>query len=260
MSTKTSYICGVCACGRTGPTGTCSECGGDLVLTAAAGFVVEVPAGAMPCLRCGSTLLPLVFRGWSRLIGFVYWTRESRSSAYLCRGCARHQTAISLLHNSVLGWWSVPSFLFYGWRSLYINWRAVWTVPRSLDQWGAINVVEFQEGIKRERDAAFNREVDEEILERSPLRFLTLSQQKLVLSASSLYELLGMHPTASTEELRAAYRARCKEVHPDLSRAGVGDAEAMIRLNNAWEILRAEPLRAAYDWLVGYGPPMEVAA
>jgi hypothetical protein len=33
----------------------------------------------------------------------------------------------TLRENVALGWWSAASFLFYGWRSLYINWRAVQT-------------------------------------------------------------------------------------------------------------------------------------
>jgi DnaJ domain len=47
----------------------------------------------------------------------------------------------------------------------------------------------------------------------------------------------------------AAFRARCKEIHPDLQTDSTTATDDMIRLNNAWEILRSERMRAAYDWL-----------
>lgn len=105
----------------------------------------------------------------------------------------------------------------------------------------------FADSIDKERHAAFAA-VAEEVVIESPLRFLNRTQQELVLAASRLYELLGAEVTASMDELRAAFRARCKEIHPDLQ-MGSATTEDMIRLNNAWEILRSARMRAAYDWL-----------
>jgi hypothetical protein len=64
------------------------------------------------------------------------------------------------------------------------------------------------------------------------------------------YEVLGV-PTAATQaEVRAAYRAKARDHHPD---AG-GDASRMQALNAAWNVLGDPARRAAYDrQLVGGG-------
>jgi hypothetical protein len=90
--------------------------------------------------------------------------------------------------------------------------------------------------------------VEEELGAGSPLHVLTRSQQRLVVSASELYQVLGVSSHASTGQLRAAYYARCKEVHPDVNR-GLATTDLMMRLNQAWEILRSDSLRRAYDWV-----------
>jgi hypothetical protein len=58
------------------------------------------------------------------------------------------------------------------------------------------------------------------------------------------YELLGVRPDAPTSEVRRAYVALARQLHPD--RAG-GDSEAMRALNDAWAILRDPDRRARYD-------------
>ncbi|MFV0316453.1 MAG: J domain-containing protein [Microthrixaceae bacterium] len=60
------------------------------------------------------------------------------------------------------------------------------------------------------------------------------------------YELLGVPPESGTRELKAAYRARAKELHPD-SGGSEDDFEA---LQNAWRVLSDPSRRGAYDsWL-----------
>jgi DnaJ domain len=59
----------------------------------------------------------------------------------------------------------------------------------------------------------------------------------------SYYEVLGVSSGASTEEIRAAYRAAARRRHPD---AG-GSATAMQALNQAWRVLGDPGRRAAYD-------------
>jgi hypothetical protein len=243
-----SYLCGVCATPRDDPTGKCPECGSDLVLTAIDGFVLSFPANTVPCPECGSTARPLVFRGWVRIHGVLWWTREGRGSAYVCRPCAEKQTTRTLALNAVLGWWSFGSLFFYGWRALYHNWRAVWTSPGDPGSWGAINAAAFAASVREEREEAFAAVADE-VVRESPLRFLTRTQQELVLNADGLYGLLAAEVNATTDELHAAFRTRCKEIHPDLQSGSATASEDMIRLNNAWEILRSERMRAAYDWL-----------
>jgi curved DNA-binding protein CbpA len=58
-----------------------------------------------------------------------------------------------------------------------------------------------------------------------------------------LYEVLRVSPLSSSDEIRAAFRAQAKLLHPD---AG-GDPEAFKRLAGAFEVLREPVSRAAYD-------------
>jgi DnaJ domain len=60
---------------------------------------------------------------------------------------------------------------------------------------------------------------------------------------ASHYDLLGVAPTASADEVRAAYRRAARDHHPD---AG-GDGVRMQDLNAAWRVLGDPIRRAAYD-------------
>lgn len=69
---------------------------------------------------------------------------------------------------------------------------------------------------------------------------------------STHYEILGVEPDATPEQLRAAYLASARRHHPD--RVGSGDATAasaaesrMQEVNLAWSVLRDPDERAAYD-------------
>jgi molecular chaperone DnaJ len=66
-----------------------------------------------------------------------------------------------------------------------------------------------------------------------------------------LYALLGVTPDASDEEIKRAYRARARALHPD---ANQGDPESEARFKEvtvAYEVLRDPERRARYD---RYGP------
>ncbi len=68
----------------------------------------------------------------------------------------------------------------------------------------------------------------------------------------SHYEVLGVAPTASVAEIRAAYVALARAHHPDRQHtAGTGAqadaASRMARINAAWTVLSDHNRRAAYD-------------
>lgn len=58
------------------------------------------------------------------------------------------------------------------------------------------------------------------------------------------YRRLGVRRTASTSEIRTAYRSHARRLHPDRR---AGDDRAMQDLNEAWRVLRDPARRRAYD-------------
>lgn len=58
-----------------------------------------------------------------------------------------------------------------------------------------------------------------------------------------LYELLGVGPDTTPEQLRIQYRRLMQKVHPDMG----GSAEAAARLNRAFQLLSNPAARADYD-------------
>lgn len=62
------------------------------------------------------------------------------------------------------------------------------------------------------------------------------------------YDILGLDPSASEEEIKQAFRKAAKEAHPD--REG-GSAERMSLINQAYQLLCDPGRRAAYD--AGHG-------
>jgi curved DNA-binding protein CbpA len=73
------------------------------------------------------------------------------------------------------------------------------------------------------------------------------------------YELFGVRPDCSLDELRAAYRRLARERHPDVAEPGAGDHGSMAEVNEAWRVLSDAKLRRRYDAtvvpLVGATPP-----
>ncbi len=61
--------------------------------------------------------------------------------------------------------------------------------------------------------------------------------------AHNPYQILGVDPHASLNEIKSAYRQLVKKHHPDTG----GDPEQILLLNSAWEILRDHESRQAFD-------------
>jgi hypothetical protein len=72
----------------------------------------------------------------------------------------------------------------------------------------------------------------------------------------SHYEVLGVGPHTSHEEIRRAYRALAQRHHPDANPEGVGDGgeSAMAEINAAWEVLGEPERRRTYDLAIGVTP------
>lgn len=166
-------------------------------------LAVSPRRGSVP--GCGSTDRPLVFRGWARLTAFLYWGRITKYASYICRPCAEAETTRVVLRNTLLGWWSVPSFLWYGWRATYLNWRSIWHAPPNPGAWGAIGADDFAARVRNEQARALRDAPEDWLSGDSPLRYLTKAQQGMILDAVGLYELLGVDPDASLQMIRSAF-------------------------------------------------------
>src|SRR5262252_6975676 len=65
--------------------------------------------------------------------------------------------------------------------------------------------------------------------------------------ATDYYQLLGVSPGASAEDIRAAYRRLAKAYHPDLNAGSAVAAARMARVNVAKSVLLDREMRAFYD-------------
>lgn len=67
--------------------------------------------------------------------------------------------------------------------------------------------------------------------------------------SASAYDVLGISPDATEDDLRKAYRLRLRQTHPDTG----GDATLFVQVQRAWELVGVPEARAAYDRGHGFG-------
>jgi hypothetical protein len=81
--------------------------------------------------------------------------------------------------------------------------------------------------------------------------------------AKTHYELLGVAPDCSVDELRTAYRRLARERHPDVAEADGRTIDptdpTMAEVNEAWRVLSNERLRRNYDASVRQPEPVRTA-
>ena len=73
---------------------------------------------------------------------------------------------------------------------------------------------------------------------------------------ASLYQILGVRPQATLEEVRRAYRKLAREYHPDVNPDPVAH-DRMAQINDAFEVLGDPVRRMDYDASIGRSPSAE---
>jgi curved DNA-binding protein CbpA len=72
-------------------------------------------------------------------------------------------------------------------------------------------------------------------------------------SGRNYYEVLGIEPSASAEEIKRAYHRLAFQCHPDKNRESAEAHEEMERINEAYTVLSDPIKRREYDLPRGYG-------
>lgn len=68
----------------------------------------------------------------------------------------------------------------------------------------------------------------------------------------TLYDILGIHSTASVVEIKAAYKKLAKQYHPDKNPGSEWHEEQFKKINQAYQVLSDEAQRRIYDYRLEY--------
>ncbi|ELK13399.1 dnaJ homolog subfamily C member 4 isoform X2 [Pteropus alecto] len=82
---------------------------------------------------------------------------------------------------------------------------------------------------------------------RSPPTWLFAEAARQRSGPSNYYELLGVHPDASTEEVKRAFFSKSKELHPDRDPGNPALHSRFVELSEAYQVLSREQSRRSYD-------------
>jgi hypothetical protein len=69
----------------------------------------------------------------------------------------------------------------------------------------------------------------------------------LTLATRTHYDVLGVSPSATQDDIRRAYRALARNLHPDVAASSSHAPLAMSEVNNAWSVLSDPVRRREYD-------------
>ncbi|XP_073073719.1 dnaJ homolog subfamily C member 4 isoform X2 [Manis javanica] len=72
---------------------------------------------------------------------------------------------------------------------------------------------------------------------------------------SNYYELLGLHPGASTEEVKRAFFSKSKELHPDRDPGNPALHSRFVELSEAYQVLSHKQSRCIYDHQLSRAAP-----